>query len=75
MALGASKTTKKTEPTAHSTGMKRKPSYQPSANPKLAAGLAALRYGNAAGFHLDRRTRRRRARGQGNRAAISDSGE
>jgi hypothetical protein len=45
------------------------------ANPELAFALAELRRSNAAGNHLDRRTRRLRARGAAASRAIRDSAD
>lgn len=41
-------------------------------NPYLAAGLAAIAFGNAWGTHADRRTKRNRSRQEKNRKAIKD---
>lgn len=51
----------------------KKPRANRTANPAYAAGMAALRFGNAAGPHPFRYTRRARTRGQGHRRAIEAS--
>jgi hypothetical protein len=48
------------------------PKYRHHGNPVMAAALAELRRSNAAGPHLDRRTRRARTRADAARAAVRD---
>lgn len=46
--------------------------FRPVSNPAMAEGMRQLRSSGAAGFHLDKRERRRRGRNDARRAAIRD---
>lgn len=52
--------------------MGKKKKHKGIENKGLAAGLAAIAFGNAWGTHKDRRTKRNRSRQEQNKNAIND---
>lgn len=49
--------------------------YKAAANPEYAKAMADIRKSNAAGPHLDKRTKRKRTRGAAEKAAVREAAE